>query len=279
LVDMGCWEFRWCKRAKRNLRKSVFDDRFRDKRAEKNDDENESKQEVTYNTLIKKLLRRPDTTPTVEIATSPLPRKTAPATERGTIVEEPILEKMCEMSEIEPNHLLYNVMTKSERRSLVNQFGTNHNTARVFQNEETLKKFMDEATDAHEDNVSRNTIAVGFTTRPVSISSVSTNKMAGRRMGAPDRWESIRQSIRESRKVESRRTRQSQFIEVHHRNSHFHPRMSTATRKSTSEATFKNVIEDIVKHRESQLRLKRLLIENTFDSDELENSSHDVFNT
>ena len=55
--------------------------------------------------------------------------------------------------------------------------------------------------------------------------------------------------------------------------------MSTATRKSTSEATFKNVIEDIVKHRESQLRLKRLLIENTFDSDELENSSHDVFNT
>lgn len=203
-----------------------------------------------YQSLIGQVIRPRSIEPDTEEHRSALSKtqERISKTKRGTIVEEPLLETLCEISQIEPNHLLYDVMTKGERRSLVQKFGTNRNTARIFENEATLKEFMNNATITDvKSTVSRNTIAIGRTSRdsnrasvkPVSISSVS----GGKRMGAPERWESIRQHINESRP----------------------PRDKARNRISRSEATFEDVIQEIIKHRESQLRLKRHLVSHTIE--------------
>lgn len=219
-----------------------------------------------YQSLIGQVIRPRSIEPDTEEHRSALSKtqERISKTKRGTIVEEPLLETLCEISQIEPNHLLYDVMTKGERRSLVQKFGTNRNTARIFENEATLKEFMNNATITDvKSTVSRNTIAIGRTSRglndlldfwilrvfsdsnrasvkPVSISSVS----GGKRMGAPERWESIRQHINESRPPRDK---------------------ARKSRISRSEATFEDVIQEIIKHRESQLRLKRHLVSHTIE--------------
>lgn len=204
-----------------------------------------------YQSLIGQVIRPRSIEPDTEEHRSALSKtqERISKTKRGTIVEEPLLETLCEISQIEPNHLLYDVMTKGERRSLVQKFGTNRNTARIFENEATLKEFMNNATITDvKSTVSRNTIAIGRTSRdsnrasvkPVSISSVCD----GKRMGAPERWESIRQHINESRPPRDK---------------------ARKSRISRSEATFEDVIQEIIKHRESQLRLKRHLVSHTIE--------------
>jgi hypothetical protein len=58
-------------------------------------------------------------------------------------VEEPCLEKLCELSDIEPGPVPFDVLTNSERRKIVERASVLEQTKKIFENEQTLEDFID----------------------------------------------------------------------------------------------------------------------------------------
>jgi len=202
-----------------------------DKGAESSNELENEEPEKKYSEILNEVIR-PRTSTDNKSLTKPEPRRKTGGSARATIVEEPLLENLCELSEIEPNHLLYDTMTVAERRNLVEKFSENPNTASIFENKAALNDFVTGRGNSVYCNGPR-------ISRQVSISSVSSN-MVGRRAGSDIRWEKIRSSIRESKKNKSKIMQNK-----------------VPPRKS-DDAVFKDLIEDIVTHRESEMQRKRI---------------------
>jgi len=248
---MSCLNFLFCGKCKTEIddfRKSVRMDAAevnrRKKEIDEITDELENK-EKKYDEILDELIR-----PRTSIDNKSLTkrqtenRRKTVASGRTTILEEPLLEQLCEMSDIEPNHLLYDTMTNAERRSLVTHFGANPNTAEIFETKEALNEFVTNNESSRTNSILANEPPRMSRQRPSALSSVSAN-MVGRRAGADIRWETIRSSIRESKRNKLRNSANSA------------KRRSDQTVDGSLDAVFKDLIEDIVNHRESQMQRKR----------------------